>query len=345
VSRQQRSVSLPWLVTSMCWASAGMLWLFFVATQQSRPLPGTWLLDWHVYAAGARDFVDGTLYWVPLQSAHHLPIDQFNYPPLSAILAIPFLPLPDAVAGTLFVALNLVAMAGVSVIAAKAVGARHPALWGGIGFLAYTIHPWMRLAFLGNNTPLVLLLVVAFAHEHLRGRNRTAGALLGAAIALKLWPATLVFLLLRERRWSSIGTALAVVGLVALISLTWLGFGVMGPAAEAMQATAVVEPGNPVFYVSWLRETQGWWPWWGGYAVALILAAIPARGLVGIGLGIFAGLAAVPNLWRTYLPTLVVGGLFVLRGLGQRRGSVTGQARSKMSMRDLPGLAGPDSAG
>jgi hypothetical protein len=315
-----RNVDLVRVISLAIWSSAGLVWVFFITAQQFAPTD-TWLLDWHVYAAGARDFVDGSLYVAPLESAYRLPVSEFNYPPLSAVAVIPLLLLPDPVGGLVWVVLNVVAVAGTAILIARILGAHQPALWAAVGFLAYTIHPWMKLAFLGNNTPLVLFLVAAFAHEHLRSREASAGAFLGAAIALKLWPIALLPLLLRERRWQSVMSTLGVVGFVGILTLAWLGPEIIGPAASAMQTRAVIEPDNPVFYISWLRETQSWWPSWGAYAVAVLLAAIPARGQLGIGLGILAGLALVPNLWRSYIPTLLVGAMFVIRAIYESRTS------------------------
>jgi hypothetical protein len=118
------------------------------------------------------------------------------------------------------------------------------------------------------------------------------------------------------------------------VSLARLGVEVVGPASRAIQATAVIEPDNPVFFVSWLRETQSWWPWWGGYVVAVALAAIPATGLLGIGLGMFAGLAVVPNLWRTYVPTMVVASIFAVRGGTGMRASRDHRARPSLAARE-----------
>jgi hypothetical protein len=307
------------------WGSAAILWAFFLTTQQFLPMD-TWLLDWHVYSAGARDFVNHELYSVPLVSSYRLPVDAFNYPPLSAIVAIPLLPLPDAVGGNAFVAVNVLAMAGACVLAASILGARQPWLWGGLGFLAYTIHPWFKLAFLGNNTPLVLFLVTAFAHQHLRGSQRNAGLLLGAAIGLKLWPLALVPLLLRERSWVALAYAFAVAAASGLVTLAWLGPEIVRPAIDALQTTAVIELDNPVFFVSWLRETQPWWPSWGGLVMAAILVLIPAKGRMGIALGILGGLAVVPNLWRTYVPTLAFAALLAVADLLRWRTGATADA-------------------
>lgn len=328
-----RNIDLVRLTTLAIWASTGLVWVFVLVAANIGGT-GSWLLDWHVYAAGGRDFLDGTLYSIPLKSAYELPVSAFNYPPLSAISVIPLLVFTDAVGGTAWVVLNVLAIAGTAVLAARLLGASQPALWGAVGFLTYTFHPWMRLAFLGNNTPVVLFLVTAFAHQHLRSRDRSAGVLLGAAIAFKLWPVALVPLLIRDRRWQSVASAAVVCGLLALVTLAWLGPEVIGPAARAMQVKAVINPDNPVFYTSWLRETQSWWPSWGAFAVAAILAAIPARGLLGIGLGILGGVALVPNIWRTYIPTLLMAAAFVVRELSRMQTSYGERLKPLPSARD-----------
>ena len=302
------------VVILACALTAATIWALFFVTQWFRPFT-YWLLDWHVYAAGARDLLDRDLYYTAISSPYRLPVDQFNYPPLSAVVVLPLLPLPDVVGGTIFIVANLVAVAATSLLTARILGLRKPAMWGAAGFLAYTIHPWMHLAFLANNTPLVLLLVTGFAYAHLQHRSRLAGISLGIAIGLKLWPAALLLLLIRERRWESLAWAGGLVGASLLLALIWLGFDVIEPFFLAMQDRGVIESWNPVLYVSWLRETFAWWPQWGGYAIGVVLALVPAHGRLGIGLGILAGLALVPNLWRTYLPTLVVAALFTIADL------------------------------
>jgi hypothetical protein len=308
------TASLSRWAAAVAFAAAGLLWTLFLTNQRDLPMH-TWLLDWHVYAAGARDFMDQTLYRVPLESAYSLPIGEFNYPPMAAVSVIPLLVLPDAVGGTIWVVLNLLAIPATVFLLAKIAGARVPLLWAGLGFLAFSLHPWMQLALLGNNTPVVLLLVTGFAYQHLARRDRSAGLLLGAAIVLKLWPLAVIPLLVRERRGTSLTVAVGTTAVVAVATLAWLGPDIVPDAARAMQAKAEIESDNPVFYISWLRETQSWWPEWGGFAFAATLALFPAGGRLGIGLAIFAGLALVPNLWRTYAMTLIVAGVLVLIGV------------------------------
>jgi len=86
-----------WAATVVLWAAAVILWLDRFQGAIQFPFRG-WLTDWHVYAAGARDLLDGTLYTVPLVSPYPIPVDAFNLPPASALTAIPFLVLPDEVA-------------------------------------------------------------------------------------------------------------------------------------------------------------------------------------------------------------------------------------------------------
>jgi hypothetical protein len=296
------------------WAASLVAWVVQITVQQFDPIP-TWLYDWHVYAAAARAFLEGTLYSEPLTSAFPLPVVVFNYPPLSAILVAPLLVLPDQVAGTLWVSANIAAMGAAAIVTARLLRLSQALAWAGIGFLVFTFNPWSWLALLGNNTPLVLLLVVGFVHYHMGGKQAWAGVLLGIAIGVKLWPAALLPLLLRERRWVSLLVVAGISAVVGLMTVLWLGPDVIGPAADSLRSRDDIKPGNPVFGITWLRENFDWWPSWGGYAVAIGLAVIPARGRLGLGLGILAGMAAVPNLWRHYLPTVAVGFLLVAFGL------------------------------
>jgi hypothetical protein len=306
----------PWLrwVGIVAWVSSLVAWVVQITVQQFDPIP-TWLYDWHVYAAAARAFLEGTLYSEPLTSTFPLPVVVFNYPPLSALVVAPLLLLPDQVAGTLWVTANIAAMGGAALLTARLLRLSDADAWAGIGFFVFTFNPWSWLALLGNNTPLVLVLVVWFAHYHVNGRQGWAGVLLGVAIGLKLWPVTLLPLLLRERHWRSLLVVAGISVAVGLTTVVWLGPDVIGPAADSLRSRDDIKPGNLIFGITWLRENVDWWPSWGGYAVAIGLAVIPARGRLGLGLGILAGMAAVPNLWRHYLPTVAVGFLLVAFGL------------------------------
>jgi hypothetical protein len=278
-----------------------------------------WLYDWHVYAAGARDLIDGALYYVPLTSPYPIPVDSFNYPPIAALVVVPLLPFSDFIAGTVWVLLNIAAVAATAVIAVRILQLKEIALWSGAAFCLFSVSPWAQSALVGNNTAVVLLLVATFVLAQANHHRMIAGPVLGLAIAIKVWPATLLVVLIREREWRTalwaIGTSILLIGL----SLVWLGGPTaIGPMVRALSTRDSVAPNDVVLGISWLRETVEWWPDWGGYAVAGLLLLIPARGLTGYGLATLAGMAAIPNLWRHYLETIVFGCALIWRGLADR---------------------------
>jgi hypothetical protein len=308
-----------WAATILLWASSVVIWLDRFMDLTRVPLPA-WLNDWHVYAAGARDLLAGTLYQVPLVSDYPIPVNAFNLPPASAVTPIPFLLLPDNAAGTLFVVVNLACVAGAAVLTARIIGLERVWLWSGAGFFAYTFSDWVPAAFLGNNTPMVLLFVAGAIAAHLASRTVLGGVLLGVAIASKLWPAALLVPLARERAWATLGWAVGTAGVIMVVLLAWLGGpDVVRPMISAFSIDIDPNPRQVLLGFTWLRVHTDWWPEWGGYAAAVLLLLIPARGLTGYGLATIAGLAAIPNLWRHYLTTLAFGVVLLAAGLARLR--------------------------
>jgi hypothetical protein len=293
-----------------------------VALEQQQPL--FIYLDWRVYATGAAQLLDRSLYRVPLDAGTApLPLDVFNLPPLAAAAALPFLPLgADAL-----LAWQLLGAAGVA-LAAMAIGRllgsdwRGAVLWGGVGLGAYValdrlavrdeLNYWWGLV-LGNSGYLMLGLMAAFALAHTTGRERGAGLLLSVAIGIKVWPVALLPLLLRERRWTTVAWAGAALAIQGLFFVLWLGPDVVAPALAALGEH--VEADTLVIGVSAIGSVVSWWPVWAPAAAGVLLVLVPARGLTGLGLGILAGLAAIANLWGHYLPTILFGAILVAGGL------------------------------
>jgi hypothetical protein len=236
-------------------------------------------------------------------------------------MAVPFLVFPDDVGGLLWVILNIASVAAVAVLTMIIVGARPVWLWSGLLFFAYTfLSEWSLPAYLGNNTPLVLLFVAGAVTAHISNRSTLAGVLLGVAIAMKLWPAALAVPLARERSWHVLGWAFGTAAVIIGGGLIWLGgFDVVGPMVRSMLID--IEPGSyqVLLGLTWLRMHTDWWPVWGGYVVAVLLLLIPVKGRLGYGVAIFAGLAAIPNLWRHYISTVVFAAALVIDGLRRRR--------------------------
>jgi hypothetical protein len=163
---------------------------------------------------------------------------------------------------------------------------------------------WWGLV-LGTNNFIVLGLVAGFALAYVTGHDRTAGVLLAAAVASKLWPIALAPLVIRERRWTVASWAAGLLALHGLVLLAWLGPDVVPPAVLALQQAD--NPDTLVIGVAALGRVFEWWPSWAPPVVGLLLVALPVRGLPGLGLGILAGLAVITNLWGHYLPTVLFG--------------------------------------
>ena len=317
---------IPWL-TALIWAIAAVVWVDRLVAVAYEGYKG-WLVDWHVYAAGAQNLLDGDLYRVPLISPYRIPVDTFNLPPAAPAMAIPFLVLPDGVAGPMWVILNVVAVAATALLTARIVRVRPAWLWAGAAFLALTLSPWGNPALLGNNTPLVLLLVAGFVTTHLAERSTLAGAMLGVAIATKLWPATFLVVLARERSWRTFAWAVGTAAVIFLVAILWLGgIGVIGPMVSSLSVRDDITT-QFVVGITWLRENVDWWPEWGGWAISLLILLIPARGMTGYGLATLAGMAAIPNLWRHYWGTVAFGVVLLIRGRVDRR-----QARARTGRR------------
>src|SRR5688572_33129944 len=98
-----------WVPALILWAVAVIAWLTRLLTQASEP-HRNWLFDWHVYSAGARDFVAGDLYKIVLASPFPIPVDAYNMPPGSAVITLPLLIFPDEIAGPMWVILNVAAV-------------------------------------------------------------------------------------------------------------------------------------------------------------------------------------------------------------------------------------------
>lgn len=282
----------------------------FVYSTVSSGRTDLWLLDWHVYAAAGRDLLARSLYHVPLEyPGWPLPVEQFNLPPLAAGWAVPFLPLPGDLAGMAWLAVGIGAsLAALWILADRILGLPRPWIWAGLLVAAYAQLPsfGFHLA-LGNINDLMLGLVAVFVVLHLGRRYRAAGIVLGLAAATKIWPLVLAIVLVRERRWQELKWFAITVAVVALGGVAWLGPDVVPRIVDAMRLTVVVEPGNPVLWVTYLREHTAWWPAWGAILLSAGLLAVPARGRLGLGIGVIAGVTLIPNIWAHYLPTMVFG--------------------------------------
>ena len=310
------------LLGSLAVAFGAAGWVLFVARAAQGILgyalgprvDSVWLYDWRVYYAGALDLVHRRLYLdggIAVGSLK-MPVDVFNYPPMAAALPIPLLPFGYELGGFIWVVMGVAAMLAGGLVAARTT--RKPAwlAFFGVFWLAYAVQPYFtRNIVLGNVNSFMLLILAGFAWAHLREHRRTAGILLGLAIAIKVWPVLIGVLLIRERRWLEITWAGALVAVQGVLVLLWLGPAFVPEMVNALRAVVPIPAGVVVLWTSWARESFLWWPAWGSVAAAGLLVALPARGRLGLGLGILAGLSLIANLWDHYLPTFALAAVLI----------------------------------
>lgn len=315
------------------------------------PRLDVWLYDFNVYHAAAGQLLDHGLYrGILVQPGHELPIGVFNYPPLAAAWAIPFLPFGREPGGVAWLMVGVLATSLGAVLGARALRLSWPWAWAlaGLTMAIYAKSPYIAADIaLGNNNHLMLALVAGFALAHVRGHQRTAGILLALAIGTKLWPVALLVLLLRERRWPELRWTGGVLALQGIATLVWLGPDMLGPMLPAVlgqnlgreQGVAVV------VWTTWARYVLAWWPVWGSYAVAATLLLLPATGRFGLGLGIVAGLSLNSNLWHHYGPVFVLGFALIGTGLLERFNRPVAAGLDGRRRRSLRGVAQDEGAG
>jgi hypothetical protein len=297
-------------------------WLYFIglslshiaSTATEAVPPRWWLYDWHVHWAGALDLVGRELYRGPLLlPGLPLPTPVFNLPPAAPAIAVPLLPLGREVAGIAWLVAGVGALSGAAYAAGRITGIS----WAVVGLLlvAYTGVPFFSgHIVLGNVNHLMLAIVVGFCWAYLNGHERTAGVLLGAAVAVKVWPVAIAVLLIRERRWAVLQWAVGFVAVQGVVFLLWLSPDVLPDMIAALR-TEITPRGDPlVIWTAWARYEWGV-PAWTGPALAVIALAIPARGRLGLGLAMIAGLSLIDNVWSHYLPTFAVAALLIGSGL------------------------------
>lgn len=273
--------------------------------------------DWRVFLIGAEQLLERTLYRVPLGDASRpTPLEVFNLPPVAAVPAIPLIPAGAVAGGAVWQLVSAAALAFAGVVVPRLLGLSwgRSAVLGGIGLGAYAALTWLPVPqelmywwglVLGTNNFIVLGVVAGFALAFVSGHERSAGLLLAAAVASKLWPIALLPLVLRERRWTVAAWALGALAVHAVLLLAWLRPDVVPHAIRALRQSD--NPDTLVIGVASIGRVLEWWPTWAPVAAGLLLVALPLRGLPGLGVGILAGLAVITNLWGHYLSTVLFG--------------------------------------
>ena len=340
-------------------------------------------LDFEVYYFAAEAVLDGR----PLYGVSPVGVDYlvYAYPPLTVLAFLPLTLLPPLVAYLPFTALNLLA----GLLAARfllAFLARHGRRLGRVdralvyAFVVLSVHAMPSTVYGQVNLPLALAFVAGFdwldraastgsADDRDRWEAR-AGAALGLAAFVKVFPALVGVWLLRRRAWRAV-TAAVVTGIAGLV----LGLLAFGPETSLAYATEALLPraGDDAFtggldpgasYVSVRRPLSVLFPGAGSLAltaaafglvapvVGALYARLDAETLVGRLVGAYATvagmLAFLPSfpVYQVLLYFPVVPLLFVLEGRAYRL-FVVGALLWNLSIRidDLRAVVDPIGAG
>ena len=273
---QQRRARFFWLARTTGWGALLALGLSLLVWQVVLTSQGT--NDFCQDYIAAQRLVHGEMPYLPLHSwagysACPVALPYDAHPPLSILFFVPFALLPKTSAALLWGLCSLVAYLTSGVLLLKELGWR---VLPGMALFTLGSSFWTPLALAQqtqNLEQLLLLLLVAAWFLERRGHSGWAGALLGLAAALKLWPVGLLLGALIWRRWRLALVSGAVICLALAVTLM-----VPGPAAYAA-------------YLGPVRVSE--------------LNSVPARAsisLVGAIARVFIGYPAHPSL-----PPLVTG--------------------------------------
>jgi hypothetical protein len=144
-------------------------------------------------------------------------VPNFDYPPLLAFLAVPLAGLPDATARLIWFVFGHLCLLAAAAIVWRRLGGDRVALvavavaWAFGGAVVENL-------VLGQVNPLLLLLLAGSLSAAWQARPLGA-ALVGAAAAIKLWPAAVLVKEASARRWRSLGAGLLTAA--ALLAVPW----------------------------------------------------------------------------------------------------------------------------
>ena len=165
--------------------------------------PGMWGDDWATYRAGVHRLFSGGSLYAPFQLAGPYPLRAaaggfgFVYPPSSVPMVAP-VALSGSIGRAVWFALGpALYLSGVAAVLRRETGSLH-ALW--IVPFALAAGPWFPQALASGNATLLLAGFLAWAWAV----PRTAGAIAGLGLAIKLAMGAIVVWAWRERGWRAV---------------------------------------------------------------------------------------------------------------------------------------------
>ena len=344
------SLTALWMILGLL----GCLWLGPLCVEAMRPEPGRvndFFQDW----GSARNYLLG----LPVYSHHaisiprHLgvPFDsvttvEYNaHPPTSVLLALPlaWFDYPDAV--LVWNTISLAAFLASLVIVAAVLPVPKTLFLPALALLTFC-HPLYGNLYQAQLTLLLVLLVTATWALERSGRSNAAGLVLGAAAAIKLFPAYLAVYYLARRQLRPLLAAAA-----SFLALTCLTAFVLGLDAFHDYVQIVLPAQTRFRSLGYNYAIAGFWhklfdpageqgwmtPLWSSPALASVgtllsdlgitltvaalayLARTQAQRELAFGLVVTAMLLVSPVTWDTSLPLLLIPIAVIARGVGPSR--------------------------
>jgi hypothetical protein len=168
------------------------------------------------YGADFRNYYDAAVHLLAGLSPYE--VKGFDYPPLTALIAVPVAWLPYPEARVVWLVANWLGLVAAGFLLVRILGSDRRALlavaacWALSGTVAENL-------VLGQVNPLLLLLVVLAWWGVSRGNRGVAAVAIGLATALKLWPAVLLIAVAAFHwRRAAAGAAAALI----FLALSWL---------------------------------------------------------------------------------------------------------------------------
>jgi alpha-1,2-mannosyltransferase len=316
------------------WFAAGALVLFgagiLCAFWMLHPYPNKWLLiDLDVYRAAGRAIIHRhSVYGPYVRDQLRIPLP-FIYPPIAAVLAIPFTALPLELASWLWTAITVVSLAVVVRVSFAKVLDRYGRAMPialGIAVLATAalapVEDHLRFGQVG--IPLMALCVVDCATPKPKWPR---GMLVGLATAFKLVPGIFIPYLALTRRGKAARVAIA-----TFIALSIGGFVFAFSDSWKFWTNKMFEPTSPEFFTNqslegMLVRVGGPWRlfWLAAIAVVLVFglwraaaASIGGDELRGIAITGMVGVLVSPISWIHHL-VWIIPALGVILGKGTDR--------------------------
>lgn len=224
-----------------------------------------WLPDFFQEWASARNLIEGlptyTPHVVTTERYLGLPMSEVKtvlvnaHPPTSVLLALPvaWLPLDDAMLVWNLTSLGLLGLS-LWIVWRQFHLRLSPVSIAATVALLFSCGPLYQQLHQGQLNLIVLFLITAAWAAERSGHARTAGALLGAAASVKVFPAFLIGYFAIRRRWSVVAA-----GIASMAALTLITAALLGPQAYTDYVHNVL-PEVGVFRAKWNNASlPGFW--------------------------------------------------------------------------------------